>query len=211
MIPEKACIKCGVVKAPSEFDLTKTGVSGRCKDCRRAYMRAAAAKEREQRPEKSRARALAHYHRNRDVYVEKMRVRGASLRRPDPEQLSCKECGKQKPVIEFQRANARGKRYTLICNQCFDPRANIRRRKARVKGAKGSFTMNDIRLKRDFQGGKCYYCQQDLVSEHIEHKIPISRGGTNWPANLALACQRCNLRKHNKTPAEFRAYLASST
>lgn len=55
----------------------------------------------------------------------------------------------------------------------------------------------------------CYYCSTVLLPEqaHIEHKTPVSRGGTNSRANLVLACAACNLSKGRKTEAEFRRYL----
>ncbi len=54
----------------------------------------------------------------------------------------------------------------------------------------------------------CYYCKESLQPEevHIEHKTPISRGGTNSRKNLALACAKCNLSKGRKTEAEFLRY-----
>ena len=46
---------------------------------------------------------------------------------------------------------------------------------------------------------RCEYCllPQDASSlrHHIEHVIPRQHGGSNDPANLALACHRCNLSK----------------
>ena len=37
----------------------------------------------------------------------------------------------------------------------------------------------------------------------IEHKTPLSRGGTNDPTNLVLSCSRCNARKGKLTVEEF--------
>lgn len=52
----------------------------------------------------------------------------------------------------------------------------------------------------------CYLCVKPIEfgKDHLEHKIPLSRGGSNECANLAIACQRCNCRKSNKTDAEYR-------
>ncbi|WP_198533111.1 HNH endonuclease [Carbonactinospora thermoautotrophica] len=43
----------------------------------------------------------------------------------------------------------------------------------------------------------CVYCGQDFA--HVDHVVPVSRGGTDDPANLAPACQSCNISK-NATP-----------
>lgn len=57
----------------------------------------------------------------------------------------------------------------------------------------------------------CVYCgrrgtfRSDADGEawHIDHKQPISRGGSNDESNLTLACRRCNLEKHTATAEEY--------
>ena len=64
----------------------------------------------------------------------------------------------------------------------------------------------------DGESISCYYCEQTIpVGEsHLEHKRPISRGGTNSRRNLVLSCARCNLKKGKKTHEEFFRYLGRS-
>lgn len=52
----------------------------------------------------------------------------------------------------------------------------------------------------------CYLCLQPIEfgKDHLEHKIPLSRGGTNARDNLDVACSKCNLSKNRKTETEFR-------
>lgn len=52
----------------------------------------------------------------------------------------------------------------------------------------------------------CYLCLNPIPfgKDHLEHKIPLSRSGTNFKENLDVACQRCNLKKNTKTEAEFK-------
>ena len=50
---------------------------------------------------------------------------------------------------------------------------------------------------------KCVYCNNGDKSLQIEHIIPKSRGGTNRITNLTLACEKCNIKKGNKTALEF--------
>jgi len=51
----------------------------------------------------------------------------------------------------------------------------------------------------------CYLCLKSVKfgDDHLEHKHPISRGGTNNYNNLAVSCARCNKKKHNKTVEEY--------
>ncbi len=48
----------------------------------------------------------------------------------------------------------------------------------------------------DRDGHKCLNCgsEQDL---HIDHIIPLSRGGRENEENMQVLCRGCNLRKHN--------------
>lgn len=50
--------------------------------------------------------------------------------------------------------------------------------------------------------GRCEYCHapQSVCGYrfHLEHIIPITRGGSDAEANRALACASCNLAKANR-------------
>lgn len=59
---------------------------------------------------------------------------------------------------------------------------------------------NEI-LQRD--GWTCTYCGTQDGEFHIDHVIPVSRGGTNEPQNLTTACQSCNLSKGSKLVSEW--------
>jgi len=52
----------------------------------------------------------------------------------------------------------------------------------------------------------CYLCLKPIPfgKDHLEHKTPLSRGGTNKRENLDVACQQCNCSKHNKTEREYK-------
>jgi hypothetical protein len=52
-------------------------------------------------------------------------------------------------------------------------------------------------------GPRCFYCQTEEGPFHIEHMLPIARGGTSDFSNLTLACVPCNLSKGKLTAAEF--------
>ena len=50
----------------------------------------------------------------------------------------------------------------------------------------------------------CYWCNVKLNEDfHIDHYIPIKKGGTHELSNLVISCKTCNLKKHTKDPIEF--------
>lgn len=51
--------------------------------------------------------------------------------------------------------------------------------------------------------GKCALCGSDILLEleddiHVDHIVPLSKGGCNDLVNLQLLCKNCNLSKSNK-------------
>lgn len=55
------------------------------------------------------------------------------------------------------------------------------------------------------QQGQCAYCLGPLRGVyHVDHKVPVSRGGKTIRDNLCCACPKCNLEKHDMTAEEFR-------
>ena len=58
---------------------------------------------------------------------------------------------------------------------------------------------------RQRAGGLCEYCHTSERWQYVpftmDHVIPLSRGGTDEPDNLALSCFHCNRRKADRTMA----------
>jgi len=72
------------------------------------------------------------------------------------------------------------------------------RRRIREVEASGFFTQFQLEARIAYWGWKCWLCGDPW--EAIDHVIPISKGGSNWPANLRPACKSCNSRKGSKLP-----------
>jgi 5-methylcytosine-specific restriction endonuclease McrA len=79
--------------------------------------------------------------------------------------------------------------------------------RARKRGLVGVHTSVDINTILEAQNHHCYYCGEPLESYHVDHKQPVTRGGSNWPDNLCCTCAHCNHSKANKTEAEYRARM----
>lgn len=61
-----------------------------------------------------------------------------------------------------------------------------------------------IQRLEDLQQGACWFCGSDIRGGyHVDHFMPICRGGTNADDNLSLLCPRCNHSKNGKLPEVF--------
>jgi len=50
----------------------------------------------------------------------------------------------------------------------------------------------------------CYYCKRRFRGTvHIDHVIPLSKGGRHTVANLCTSCPPCNREKQAKQPDQF--------
>lgn len=79
-----------------------------------------------------------------------------------------------------------------------------RRQRARQFNAKGTHTKEDIERQYAAQKGQCYFCRRDVGDGYeVEHLVPLSRGGTDDPSNLVIACPDCNRQKGTKLPHEW--------
>ncbi len=68
---------------------------------------------------------------------------------------------------------------------------------------RGFASLEAIAARIAYYGGACAYCGGAV--ESMDHVIPVSRGGTDWPANLRPCCRRCNNSKHGLTLKEWRS------
>ncbi len=77
-------------------------------------------------------------------------------------------------------------------------------RRAREAGCIGKYTAADLKRIRTMQKDKCAYCKTSLkASCHLDHIIPLARGGDNFPSNIQFLCGPCNMKKNAKDPIDF--------
>lgn len=73
-------------------------------------------------------------------------------------------------------------------------KANRIRRRARVRSAK-TFLVSEKDIKK-LLSKPCAYCNKQ--SEHLDHVIPLAKGGDHSIGNLIGACSKCNASKSDK-------------
>jgi 5-methylcytosine-specific restriction endonuclease McrA len=83
-------------------------------------------------------------------------------------------------------------------------RAKTARRRAWLTKSQTNFTAADVLRLYEEQSGLCRYCFVQLGHDyHVDHVIPLSRGGSNGPENICLSCPSCNLKKAARLPSEL--------
>lgn len=77
----------------------------------------------------------------------------------------------------------------------------------------GKLTSDLLRDRIFASGGRCEWCDEDLVQQEFEldHIESLSRGGSNTPANLVVSCPSCNRRKSGKHSARFASEIFCET
>lgn len=78
-------------------------------------------------------------------------------------------------------------------------RVNERNRRARLN-SRGTHTIQDVMMQYKRQRGHCYYCKRKIIwgKHHVDHIVPLIKGGSNRADNLVIACPTCNCRKREK-------------
>lgn len=85
-------------------------------------------------------------------------------------------------------------------------RASGANRRARERKLGGKYSAADVRWLFKCQGGRCAHswCRVALkAGYHVDHVMPVARGGSNERRNLQLLCPKCNCSKSSKHPIEF--------
>lgn len=103
---------------------------------------------------------------------------------------------------EKDNINARRKLIRKFLPELERIKAAKRRAQKRKEGGKLSKNVIETLLKK--QQSLCACCLVPLQGVfHLDHKTPLSRGGTNTDDNVQLLLPTCNLRKYTLTQEEF--------
>lgn len=183
----KVCRGCNAEKPIGAFSRNKdggpSGLRSRCKDCDNARSRQRVVRD----PEKVRAR--------RRELAKAKRESGVPSRRVDPAYFREWRASHPGYYREWVRAHPE-----LVAKH--NARTQAIRRGAIVVGDVDRFVV----YARD--GGMCHICRRRVNPRkwHLDHLVPISRGGEHSERNVAVAHPRCNLRRGARGPAQLRLW-----
>jgi hypothetical protein len=69
----------------------------------------------------------------------------------------------------------------------------------RHKRKTGRLPKNTVKNKMLLQSGLCIYCKCDVtIKYHVDHIIPLAKGGKHEPSNIQILCPSCNVKKSAK-------------
>jgi len=217
----KTCSMCQKEKPLSEFHKCKKSQDGhgyRCKECGRMAARKWHHANRERantnsrnwyknNPERLRQYRAANRERSREQHRQWIAANPEARRRYDRKYYAANrerqiEKSRLRYAANRDRANEQARAWRKANP---DAAKSLKRNyKARKRNADGTHTAADIRAQYKAQKGNCYYCGEKVGGAyHVDHVIPLSRGGSNGRENIVIACPTCNMSKHDKMPHEW--------
>lgn len=228
-VTHKACCQCGLVKPADQFSPDRrasSGMQSRCRPCARGLRKA----QRDANIEESRARERAYVQANKErVYARNSEYRARHPEkvkaakkaayeavRLDPDFLARRNAyaaANKERKREYDKAYraAKGSEAQLARARAWR-KANPEKRAAIVRNyrdrrrqqTEGGVSTADLAEWTAKQKKNCYWCGTRCANGfHIDHYVPLSKGGKHELGNLVIACAPCNLRKNAKDPLAF--------
>lgn len=214
IIPQKQCSRCKQsYPATTEYFMTHKGKPYcHCHTCRKLDKK----ESHERNRDHNNARTQKWVDENREYVREKNRNYEASHREEAKARAKKWYADNHEYALERDRKkrhanrplmNARAKKY----RDAHRPLMNMHSRHHKLlKRAGGVHTKQDLTDLYELQDGRCAYCGVPIFwhvkgDVHVDHTIPVSRGGLNTADNLALSCETCNKQKWSYTVLEWQA------
>lgn len=191
----KACTQCLATKALTEFPRdggARDGHRSNCKACQSVRNR----QQYEAHREKRLAYRHAYYSANREKLIEEMRAYDEANR----EAKFARGRAWREAHGEEAAANTRAWR-AANPEKC---RGYAQLKRARKRAAPSERIDPAKVYARD--EGFCGICKEatDPNDWHLDHVVPLSRGGHHTYNNVQVAHPRCNIRKGAKLPQELK-------
>ncbi len=188
----KTCRECGRTLPVSAFAKHRQT----CRDCRRKYQL-----NRYHTPEVKERYKL--WDKNRTRSPEQM-ARRKTREKEYKAQPQIKERIRARQKLPTNAAKAREKALNRYHQKKTDPEyiLLLRVREAKRRAA-GRLSTTDIKAIMRMQRGRCAICRKALKDKyHVDHIVPIAKGGRSEASNTQILCPPCNLSKHDADPID---------
>lgn len=176
----KTCSKCGEAKSTSDFyksKVNKGGLHRECKEC-------------------TKAESMRHHAQNREKNLARM----ARHRLANPQDV-------QRRNSEYYDENKEIRKAYAAAWRVANPevrRIQSQNRRARKINTGGVLSKGLSEKLFTLQKGKCPCCGKPLGDNfHLDHRMPLVRGGAHEDGNMQLLRKSCNLKKNAKDPIDW--------
>lgn len=182
----RACTVCGQWKPWAQMAKVNTY---RCRECKRRLDR----EHYQKNAEKIKAQVMAYHWANRDKIIARGRSEERKARNREFERTE-KRKAERRAYYASEAGQAMMKaaqrRYYQSEHGKLMARLHQHRRRA-----SGILTAEEWFAILEAYCYSCAYCGRDDCPMHIEHVIPVAKGGQTTRENIVPACKPCNSRK----------------
>lgn len=202
IITHKKCSKCKIEKDVREFRKNKSkldGLQSECVKCAKEYR------------EKNKEKTREYVEKNKE-YNEKIREYMKQYYKKNKIKFKRKNQTYMKNYMdEYYKKNKikireRNRKYATEYRKTEKGKISIINVMHKRRCIKKQGDMTTTQLLRLRQNAKvCYWCGVSLkkVKVHIDHYVPLSKGGLHTMSNLVVSCGKCNQIKSAKDPIKF--------
>jgi 5-methylcytosine-specific restriction endonuclease McrA len=124
-------------------------------------------------------------------------IEGNEWRRKNAERVRAGNYRRYHTTAQGERSRTKAREYMAAHKE--ERRVYMVNFFARLGGAEGVVTLDDLTRQHEDQGGRCWWCSEPLGDDAtVDHVVPVSRGGQNTPENIVMSCISCNSRKRTR-------------
>lgn len=189
----KGCSVCKLVKPAEQFHRRASS-----KDGRKSYCAACAAEYKSVNKDRcnEHCRTYRARHKTRINATRRINEARSGKRNNPPENARAwRQANPEKHKASVNRWRAKNPEAR---------RSHWRNRHARLAAAEGTHSGEQIVALLISQNGRCAFCLACLSGKyHVDHIVPLVRGGSNSIENIQILCPHCNCSKGAKTMDEF--------
>ena len=205
MTNSKACTKCGQIKPFEAFakdKYKKSGITASCLLCRNEHAKNRRLSDPEiQATSKQQSKEYYHAHKEQSALRNRAWVNNNRDKRRalDAKFRANNRLAQAQRAKDYRSRNPDSRRNWSIKNP--ERQAAIYAKRSFAKRGGVCYKITLVELTKLYLD-PCAYC--GAPSEHIDHIVPLSRGGKHSIGNLTGACKSCNLSKAAKFITEWK-------
>lgn len=208
----KICSVCGRTLPTDDFRKNKCGpygLSSECRECKNDMDKQYHQNHKEKHllwnreyVKKNRERVQQYKHNYYMEHQDESREYNQKYREEHRDEILTYFCAYY--LEHMDEIKARTKEWSQTESGKLSHRNANRRRKARMKNIEGDHSKDEMLSVLEFFDYKCAYSGEPLEEEyHIDHVIPVSKGGTNYIWNIVPANSGPNIAKRDSEMEEW--------